>query len=118
MAHFKGRWDLIGMNNEFRRAAFSLVQRYTLAGGWPGLVAGGGGEGEKRNRFHLIIEHYNRLAQLPPPFLHPSAVARNQPPVRDYAKVKVDRYPRRSNVKLIRSLDLLFSLLLFELLNY
>lgn len=60
------------------------------------LVAGlveGGGEGEKRNRFHLIIEHYNRLAQLPPPFLHPSAVARNQPPVRDYAKVKVDRYP-------------------------
>lgn len=92
VAHFKGRRDLIGMNNEFRCAAFSLVQRYTLAGGWPGLVEGGG-EGEKRNRFHLIIEHYNRLAQLPPPFLHPSAVARNQPPVRDYAKVKVDRYP-------------------------
>lgn len=48
-----------------------LVQRCTLPAGWPGLVEGGSG-GEKRNRFHLIIEHYNRLAQLPPPFLHPS----------------------------------------------
>ena len=84
-SHFKGRWDLIGMNNEFRRAAFAATEIYTLPAGWPGLVEGGGA-GEKRNRSHLIIEHYNRLAQLPPPFLPPLTVARNQPPVRDYAE--------------------------------
>ena len=96
------------MNNEFRRAAFAATEIYTLSGGWPGLVEDGGA-GEKRNRSHLIIEHYNRLAQLPPPFLHPS-----RPPVINHLSAITGRLrsvvvfsnqckisPRRHNLPLV-----------------
>jgi len=77
--------------------------------GWSGLVEGKGEVGEvwseKRNRFHLIIEHYNRLAQPSPPFLRPSqrAVINHLPAITGRSKPIV---PMKASRDLFFSLSL------------